>query len=328
MVEGVRNFRKRSETTSEGVGLYEFVEDTIEIPDDPEHDWIDKMLRFAEIDEEMARIKAHNAKVPKGKPKLQVPDDLIAERQALQSELDPFLSEQLRKRHRSVLKDSFNVPRRPDRGGKDSEVYFKGTTEEFLAQPRVPRYVTKYSGSGHPDVQPANVEYLNKKYQILRALLGEHIPRSWFVYGEFRHGIPKQGLGRFHTTRRAMTMQREIRGKTFQEMSQAERERPEVQAALDIAITNYLQAREVLRTACKKLGKRPKTFELSLDLGDASPDTREENFNPLTYSSPNAMFDENTGTVMFIDMGWGEWDADKEEVFRYLSEQKAQTKAA
>lgn len=328
MAESMRHLRKRELTTSRGVMLYRFVEDGVEIPDDPEHNWPDKMICFAEIDEEMQRIKAHNAGLRRGAPKLQVPAELIAERQQLQSELDPFLTAELRKHRRSVLKDSLNVPRRPDAGGKDSEVYYKGTEEEFLARPHVPRYVVKYSGTGHPDVAPNNIEYLQKKYEILKTLLGPHVPRSWFVYGEFRHGLPKHQLGRFFTSRRAITIQREVRGKSFAEMTPEERNRPEVQAALDTAITHYLGARELLRDACKKLGKRPKTFELSLDLGDASPDTREENFNPSIYSSPNAMYNENTGTVMFIDMGWGEWDADKEEVYRYLIKQRNLSTAA
>ncbi len=142
------------------------------------------------------------------------------------------------------------------------------------------------------------------------------------MLGEFRHGIPKHGLGEFHTSIRAITIQREIRGKTFAEMSDKERHHPKVQRALEKAVQSYMEARAYLRQMCQDAGVDARTFELSLDVGEMSPNTNEANFSPASYASPNAMYDEHKDRVYFIDMGWGTWNSDKERVYRYIMERE------
>lgn len=308
MDEHLRRFRRREATSNQNVWAYRFIERAAEISDDSENgDWSNKMLEFAGIDEQMRLLREQ---------KEEIPLELIERRKALQAQLDPYLAKRFKEYQKSVLTHSKNISRRPHESGKDSYVYFHGTIQQFHARPDVPRYVQKYSVPSR-EVGPDNVEYLQKKYRLLRKLLSDHIPRAWFVLGEFRHGIPKHELGEFHTTLRAITIQREIRGKTFAEMTDAERHRPEVQAALKRAVNQYLKARDLLRNACKQVGVDHRTFELSLDLGEASPDS-ETGFRPLSYASPNAMYDERKNEVFFIDMGWGAWNPDREKVYQYL----------
>ena len=311
MSEDLNRFRTREETSNRSVWVYRFAERATEISDNPERgDYLRKMLEFSDIHEEM-QVYKERRETP--------PQKLVERRRELQKELDPYLERQYRKRPKSILKGSTKVSRKPHESGKDSYVYFYGSEEEFHATPDTPRYVQKYSVPTK-EVGPDNVEYLQKKYQILKKILGDHIPRAWFVLGEFRHGIPKHELGEFHTSIRAVTIQREVRGKTFQEMTDKERRRPKVQEALKEAMSRYLEARAYMRQMCKDTGVDPRTFELSLDVGELSPDTREAPFDPLYYMSPNAMYDERKNKVYFIDMGWGTWNSDKERVFKYILE--------
>lgn len=309
MPEDLSAFRVSEETSNKNVLLYRFIDSAIKIPDDAEHgDWTSKMVEFATIQEIMQTYKER---------RLPTPEELIKRRQELQRELDPYLLKQFKNIRKSVLKNSLYVAKRPDEHGKDSHVYFYGPLKDFHASPDVPRYVQKYSVPSK-EVGPDNIEYLHKKYAILRKILGDHIPRAWFVLGEFRHGIPRHKLGKFHTSLRAITIQREVRGKTFAEMTNKERQRPEVQRALKVAVEKYMEARSFLREACLGAGVDSRAFELDLDVGEMSPDTNEVEFNPDSYSSPNAMYDERKKKVEFIDMGWGAWNSDKERVYDHI----------
>ncbi len=306
--------------SGEDVNTYVFIESAVDIPDEPDNgDWASKMLRYKELYE-----KTESARKKKEQPS---PRD-IAEKQELHAELNGYLSGRFKTFRKSILKNSLAVPRKPDAGGKDSQVYYYGSKEDFLAHPDTPRYVSKYSHTEKGEATPSNILYLKKKCQLLRKLMmGEQIPRAWFILGEFRHGIPKHEEGKFHTSVRAITVQREIRGKTFTEMTPAVRERKEVQRALKEGIADYLAARDILIKACKEVGVPYKAFEMGLDIGDASPETAEAPFNPLTYTSPNIMYDERKKKVYFIDMGWGEWTAEKELVFNHLMGKKRRKNA-
>ncbi|MBI4094015.1 hypothetical protein HY417_03560 [Candidatus Kaiserbacteria bacterium] len=149
--------------------------------------------------------------------------------------------------------------------------------------------------------------------------MNDHIPRAWFIFGEFRRALPKRPEGVFATEYRAITIQREIRGKTFAEMTAEEKKRPEVVKALLEAIQAYDAAAAHIREACLHAGIDPRKFHLGLDIGAASPDDRPEDFDLATYSSPNVMYVEVKKKVFFIDMGWGEWTQDSEKVYALMT---------
>ncbi len=303
------DFRRATRTRNPHVKLYQFVRRDIDIPSDPEErDWAADLLRYAELQEAVEKSK---------KRKKTPGQETIEEKQQLGRLLEPYLRERLRQHRKSVLKGSWRVPRLPHESGKDSYVYYTGTKEEFLARPDTPRYVTKYSVPSR-EVTPENIEYLKKKYLVLKKLMRRHIPRSGFIFGEFRNGIPKHMLGSFFSQLRAITIQREIRGKTFAEMTPEERSSPRVVRALMESVYAYCTARDILREACLEAGVRPKTFELSLDIGEINCDELETHFNPSNYSSPNVMYDEQKNRVFFIDMGWGKWSAKQEKVYRKI----------
>lgn len=309
MVEDLSRFRSSEPTSNVNVKLYRFLEHDIDIPDDPEKgNWAGKMLRYAELHEETLKAKQnHTTPSP----------ELVEEKRQLSTELDGYLSRRFKRYRRSVLKSSLGQNTRPHAHGKDSHVYYYGEMEDFIKNPDTPRYVQKYSVPSR-ETGPDNIEYLAKKYKLLRKFLGEHIPRAWFILGEYRHGIPKQGLGNLHTTLRAITIQREVRGKTFSEMTQEMRERPEVQEALKEAITKYRELRAKVERVCKEINVDFKKFQIELDIGSASPSDPSQVFDALTYQSPNVMYDERKKKVFFIDMGWGTWNPDKQKVFDYL----------
>ena len=309
MREDMSRFRVGEQTPNERIKAYRFAQEEVEIPDDPENgDWTTKLLRYAELSEQQEESRKHNNPIS--------PEN-IKEKRLLHALLDRYLYRTYMEHRRSILKSSLGQPVRPQDHGKDSHVFYYGQFEDFVSNPEVPRYVTKYSVPER-EVAPEHIEYLAHTYKLLRALMNENIPRAWFVLGEYRYNLPKTSLGKFDTKFRAITIQREVRGKTFEQMTLQEKQRPKVQAALKVALDNYLATRTTVEKACEHLGVREENFTLSLDMGAASPNGDERVFNPMTYSSPNVMYDEQKEKVFFIDMGWGTWTPDKEKVFDYI----------
>ena len=304
MAEDMSRFRRATPTSNESVQAYHFVEREIQV----EGEWEDKMLQYAELHDKMLKDR---------KMKKRISAEDIEKRQILHKELDGYLQGKFASYRRSVLKRSLGQKRLPHQQGKDSHVFFFGELEDFLEHPSTPHYVSKYSVPDRP-VSPDNIEYLANTYKLLQRLMGEHVPRAWFVLGEFRHSIPKHGLGNFSTSFRAITIQREIRGKTFAQMTPAEKHRPEVQEALRKALAAYDSMRNTIQLAARELGIDFKECRVSLDIGDASADERSISFDPLTYASPNVMYDEEKKTAYFIDMGWGAWTPYRKDVYDHV----------
>lgn len=304
MSEGLEHPKKLRKTreVGDGLKLYEFTERAIEIP----LEWSDRMLEYAELYE----VEKHA--LQKGR---KLDAKLIARKKELYDELKPFLAEYLKREHKSVLKNSIALKRRPDESGKDSYVYYIGSLKSFLEKPDTPHYLVKYSVPGK-EVGRDNVLYLQKKYEILKKILPDHILRAWFFYGEFRDTLPAHGLGDFSTSLRAVTIQREVRGKTFAEMTAEERRRPKVIKALKKAIRAHDKAERTLARA-RKIASVTQDFKLNLDAGIISKD-RPRKFPYEQFKSPNVMYDEQLDRVFFIDMGWGTWDEQKKDVYKAL----------
>jgi hypothetical protein len=182
------------------------------------------------------------------------------------------------------------------------------------------RWLVKYS---HDKLKatPQHVEFLQKKVQLLELFLGQYIPRTRVIYGERRRKGFNQKDPNIPTpvVKSAITIQEYIHGKTFKEMTPEERALPEVQDALKHALLGYAEMRLAVERACILCGKHPNALNMSLDVNYATTPEKQVNTDNLSsFDSPNAMYDFRTGKIHFIDIGFGVWNADTEEVYQYI----------
>lgn len=242
----------------------------------------------------------------------------LEEARELKAKIKNFKEEQ-REKVQSVLSRSDRE--RFLKSGTDSSVF-----EYELDHPEAARlgnYVNKYSSPAYP-AQPETVQYLQKKYQILRNFMKDLIPRSFFILGERR--LPFKGIKTddFRDKRTcAITIQRRVNGKTFADMTPEERSRPEVAAALAKAHGQYVDLKSRVAQACEHLGLPEDTMDVKLDIGHLSKHKTSDEIDPemlKSFDSPNVMYDEARQRIYFIDFGLGDWDPAKEQVFKYLME--------
>lgn len=196
--------------------------------------------------------------------------------------------------------------------GKDNRVY---------TNDRDGKYVFKYSSDAY-NATPNTVEYLVKKYKMLKRYLGEFIPDSAFVFGDRLSNFTEKNLRNSDTTTtHAITIQRKIKGKTFQDLETEEKIKPEIMEQLKKSRSQYLTLKTRVEKACKKLNLPEDTLDVKLDLGGISKRNHldiifEKEMG--NYKSPNIMYDGETKKIMFIDFDMNEWDENKEKVYQLV----------
>lgn len=193
--------------------------------------------------------------------------------------------------------------------GKDNVVYGDQDSK---------RYVSKYS-VGTYMATPSTIEYLQKKYAMLKKYMGCHIPDSGFILGERRITYHQAEIAENADKRTcAVTIQRRVKGKTFQQMSFDEKTRLEVVQRLADAHRRYMRIKSILQEACRESGLSEDALDAKLDIGYLSKHENVDMFDPekvRTFDSPNIMYDEEEQQIMFVDFDMNEWSADKEKVF-------------
>lgn len=201
----------------------------------------------------------------------------------------------------------------------------EGKDNKVLTTPkRKNSYVFKYSRKDYP-ASPRTVEYLQKKYALLRKLMPDHIPKSGFIFGE-RETSLRPDLSNVESAKRkcAITIQRRVLGKTFREMTEEERLDPIVVQKLTAAHKEYFRAKKLVKKACEECNLPLNTLDIKLDIGllsdDESHPTCDES-DIKRFKSPNVMFDPKTQEIMFIDFDMNDWNDQKEVVFQYLMNQ-------
>ena len=232
----------------------------------------------------------------------------------LDRELTRYFSRRAQLRHKSILSASIRRENGIDSGG-DVRVLSYGHPDSWLAQ----HWVCKYSHKRN--ITGPEVEYLQKKYAVLRLLMKEHIPEAVVIWGEYRGGTFNKDdpFKPLPLQRRAITLQRRIHGKTMKDMTPDERRRPEVREALKKALAVYIDAASTLDKVALLRDKMPGTLKLGLDIGlssDSQDAIKNANLNELT--SPNLMYDDKTQTIYFIDLGEGFWDTGMEAIYTEL----------
>ncbi len=196
--------------------------------------------------------------------------------------------------------------------GKDNGVYTDDSDS---------KYVFKYSSDAY-NATPNTIEYLVKKYKMLKRYLGESIPDSAFVFGDrLPQFVERNLLNSDTTTTHAITIQRKVMGKTFQDLETEEKVKPEIIEQLKKFHSQYIILKERVKKACIILNLPADTLDVKLDLGGISKKNHWETITEKeirNYKSPNIMYDEKTKKLMFIDFDMNEWDENKEKVYQLV----------
>ncbi len=198
--------------------------------------------------------------------------------------------------------------------GKDNTVHVR--------DPGQSTFVVKYSIPAHVPT-PETIEYLQKKYLILRRFLGKWIPKTRFVLGERRREFDARKAITPQADNRlcAITIQKRVRGETFQQMVQAEKLQPEVLDDLKAAHEKYVGLKRLIQETCRELGLPENTLDVKLDIGHLSKQETLDEFDTERvkfFVSPNIMYDRIAQKVQFIDFDMNDWNPDKEKVFQAI----------
>ncbi len=201
--------------------------------------------------------------------------------------------------------------------GQDSNVY------EFSLN-------TGYVYKEGKEWNPKNIEYLKKKYKILKKYLWDVIPKSYFIYWEGYSSLEKKRWLKnwWYIWEKAITIQRRVKWKDVSKMSFKERKNQEFLYKLEESHKKYVLLKFFLTAILKDLGLDKKTMDLQLDLWRLSNRDNfhhdDTDFIEKELKSPNIMRDWKS--VKFIDFWFWEWSDDKELVFDELMKDENYTK--
>lgn len=182
---------------------------------------------------------------------------------------------------------------------------------------------TKYVYKEWKEWNEKNIEYLRKKYLLLKRFLWNIIPKSYFVYGESLDKVNMKWMWKYRKfSRKSITVQRKIDGKNAQQMTQEEKNNPLFLLELEKAHKKYILLKFLLQSVCQELWFAKKTLDSQLDLWPISKmdslHIESIDFIEAKITSPNIMWDEATNTISFIDFWYWEWDEEKEAIFQEM----------
>lgn len=211
---------------------------------------------------------------------------------------------------KSILKISANEHQIG--AGKDNIVYASNKEHSHA--------VEKYSIASFVPT-PETIEYLQKKYAMLRRFLGKWIPKSAFVLGERRTTFDQKKAANAQPDNylSVITIQRRIQGATFQTMDPNEKLEGSVMKDLQEAHKYYVALKHLVVAKCLECGLPENTLDVKLDIGHLSKEENLDEFDPKKvrfFTSPNIMYDKKRKGIFFIDFDMNNWNKDKEQVFQ------------
>jgi hypothetical protein len=238
--------------------------------------------------------------------------DERTEMRSIRKQLSAYKSEQ-RGKLQSVLASSDHEEQLAY--GQDNVVHINTESPD--------RFVTKYSSKTYP-AKPATVTYMRNKYALLKRYMTPYIAQSGFFLGERRNEFERKGeqpLPLKDNRLALITVQRRVQGKTMKQMTVDERKNPTLLAQLRDAHGRYVLLKRQLREEAVSLGLPPETLDAKLDLGRLSKSEQDDTIDEdklHELDSPNIMFDDKTGRLLFIDFGMGDWNEEKQEVYHAI----------
>lgn len=171
-----------------------------------------------------------------------------------------------------------------------------------------------------------NLEYMQKKYKLLKKYLKNSVPDTHFVLWEsvINNKINNQILEKPHLNNNShtilLTIQRKIKWKNCQQMSLEERNNDTFLNKLEKEHKKYILLKFFIESYINKIWLPKKCFKAQLDLW---PLSKKDSFNKNdsddinnSITSPNIMWDWDN--VKFIDLWYWVWDENKEIIFNEL----------
>jgi len=169
-----------------------------------------------------------------------------------------------------------------------------------------------------------NLEYMIKKYKVLKKYLWKYIPDSYFVVWEAYEKFFKRWFKNWHYLQsKLITVQRKVKWKDLSKMSKEEKLNTEFLGKLEKAHRKYILLKIFIEQLQEDLQINDK-FDVKLDLGNLS-NMERWNFQNIDFieknlNSPNIMFDEKN--IYFIDLWFGFWSEEKKLVFKELMKEE------
>ena len=165
-----------------------------------------------------------------------------------------------------------------------------------------------------------NLEYIIKKYKVLKKYLWNLIPDSYFIiweaYEKFFKRWFKNGA---YIQSKLITIQRKVKWKDLTKFKKEEKLNKDFLQKLEIAHRSYILLKIFIEQIANKLQVKDK-LDIKLDLGLLSKIDKWEFSNPefvlKHLISPNIMYDGKN--IYFIDFWFWSWNQDKEKVYQEL----------
>ncbi len=302
------NFRSRFNTDNENIGMYIFSD----IANSKQYEAWRK--RYSDL--AAKAIENKSGKTPDELRELSKSGGLSTEeRNEMKRLLE--LMDKYKEKQRSKLKSIFRFSQNEDwvGSGQDNNVYTENIDKS--------RYVVKYSVDAYVP-RPETVEYLRKKYALLRHFLDQWIPKTYFVLGERRREFKRKQatFEQSDSYLSVITVQHRVQGDTFKKLDTEAKMRAEVLDDLKEAHKAYVNLKQLIKDTCRKLELPEDTLDMKLDVGQLSKEENLEEFDTNKvrfFTSPNIMFDEDKKRIQFIDFDMNDWNANKERVFEEIA---------
>lgn len=168
-----------------------------------------------------------------------------------------------------------------------------------------------------------NLEYLRKKYLLLKKFLWNVIPKSYFIYWESIDTVNMKWMEKYKKfSKKSITIQRRIDWTNAQQMSQEDKNNPIFLEKLEKAHKKYILLKFLIQSVCSEFWFSKKSLDSQLDLWPISKidSLHIDNIDFIEnyINSPNIMWDSQNANIYFIDFGSWEWDEEKEIIFNKM----------
>jgi len=175
----------------------------------------------------------------------------------------------------------------------------------------------------------SNLEYLQKKYLILKKYLNPYIPDSYFIIWDAYEKFFTRWFKNWHFIQeKIITIQRKIKWRDLSKITYNEKiNNINLLNQLEKAHRKYVLLKLFIDQISQSLWIKDK-LDIRLDLWVLSNidkwDFKNTNFITTNLISPNIMFDWKN--IYFIDFWFWTWSDDKEKVFQVLKKQETYKK--
>lgn len=170
-----------------------------------------------------------------------------------------------------------------------------------------------------------NIEYLQKKYKILKLYLWETIPKTKIILWETKKNTRLFNENNDINTDKkiiSLTIQKKVKWFDLSKMDKNKKENNSFLLSLEKEHKKYILLKYFLWNIIDRLWLDKNDMDLQLDLWKLSNTDSFEKNNldkiNAQLNSPNIMWDEKEERIYFIDFWFWKWDSKKEIIFNEM----------